>query len=68
MPLCNVVDRPCLLALRTPFVWSASCFGAVQQTVFEKFADFRFKRIVCVDEDLRCKGIISVSDLLNYFL
>ncbi|CBJ30066.1 5\'-AMP-activated protein kinase subunit gamma-1 (AMPK gamma-1 chain) (AMPKg) [Ectocarpus siliculosus] len=38
------------------------------QTVFEKFADFRFKRIVVVDEEARCKGIISVSDLLAYFL
>lgn len=38
------------------------------QTVFEKFADFRFKRIVCVDHESRCKGIISVSDLLAYFL
>ena len=38
------------------------------QTVFEKFADYRFKRIVVVDEEARCKGIISVSDLLAYFL
>ncbi|CAM9943792.1 unnamed protein product [Discosporangium mesarthrocarpum] len=38
------------------------------QTVFEKFAMYKFKRIVCVDEDSRCKGIISVSDLLTYFL
>lgn len=40
----------------------------IAQTVFEKFADYRFKRIVCVDEESRCKGIISVSDLLAYFL
>ncbi|CAM9863382.1 unnamed protein product [Ascophyllum nodosum] len=38
------------------------------QTVFEKFAECRFKRIVCVDQESRCKGIISVSDLLAYFL
>jgi hypothetical protein len=28
----------------------------------------KFKRIVCVDAEYRCKGLISVSDLLAYFL
>ena len=47
---------------------SLSFFSLFMQTVFEKFADYRFKRIVCVDHKSRCKGIISVSDLLTYFL
>ncbi|CAM9171900.1 unnamed protein product [Phaeothamnion confervicola] len=38
------------------------------QAIFEKFADVKFKRIVCVDDDFRCKGLISVSDLLTYFI
>lgn len=51
--------------LFVPCRTSSSC---TRQTVFEKFADYRFKRIVCVDAESRCKGIISVSDLLAYFL
>lgn len=51
-----------------PFPFRFVCQCALLQTVFEKFADYRFKRIVCVDEESRCKGIISVSDLLAYFL
>ncbi|CAM9467940.1 unnamed protein product [Chrysoparadoxa australica] len=38
------------------------------QMIFEKFAEVKFKRIVCVDSNFKCKGLISVSDLLAYFL
>jgi 5'-AMP-activated protein kinase regulatory gamma subunit len=38
------------------------------QTIFERFAETHFKRIVCVDSDGRCRGLISVSDLLGYFV
>lgn len=53
---------------RDAWPFHSRCPMLARQTVFEKFADFRFKRIVVVDEEARCKGIISVSDLLAYFL
>ncbi len=37
------------------------------QTIFEIFYCTKFRRIVCVDADGRCRGLISVSDLLRYF-
>eukprot|EP01084_Bolivina_argentea_P080248 145403_1 len=37
------------------------------QTIFEIFSRTKFRRIVCVDVDGRCRGLISVSDLLRYF-
>mmetsp|Transcript_1362 Transcript_1362/g.1836 ORF Transcript_1362/g.1836 Transcript_1362/m.1836 type:complete len:377 (-) Transcript_1362:104-1234(-) len=37
------------------------------QTVFELFAEVRFRTLVCVDSEYRCVGIVSVHDLLSYF-
>jgi 5'-AMP-activated protein kinase, regulatory gamma subunit len=36
--------------------------------LFQCFAASRSHRVVCVDEEGFCEGIISLSDLLNYFL
>lgn len=36
--------------------------------IFERFAACKAHRFVCVDEYLRCVGIVSLSDLFNYFL
>jgi CBS domain-containing protein len=41
---------------------------ATLQFVFELFADIKFRRLVCLDDDRRPVGIISVRDLLCYFL
>jgi CBS domain-containing protein len=38
------------------------------QFVFELFADIKFRRLVCLDDDCRPVGVISVRDLLCYFL
>jgi len=37
------------------------------QAVFELFAEVRFRTLVCVDNNKRCVGIVSVHDLLSYF-
>lgn len=42
--------------------------GATLQFVFELFADIKFRRLVCLDDDRRPVGVISVRDLLCYFL
>jgi CBS domain-containing protein len=42
--------------------------NATLQSVFELFADVKFRRLVCLDDDHRPVGIISVRDLLCYFL
>ena len=36
--------------------------------LFEKFAAAKAHRMVCVDGFNRCIGIITVSDLLRYFI
>lgn len=36
--------------------------------IFERFAAVKAHRLVCVDEYSRCVGIVSLSDLFNYFL
>lgn len=41
---------------------------ATLQSVFELFADIKFRRLVCVDEERRPVGVIAVRDLLGYFL
>lgn len=41
---------------------------ATLQFVFELFADVKFRRLVCVDDNRRPVGIVSVRDLLGYFL
>tara|TARA_B100000482_G_C12581723_1_gene288136 strand:- start:293 stop:1219 length:927 start_codon:yes stop_codon:yes gene_type:complete len=41
---------------------------ATLQSVFELFADVKFRRLVCLDDERRPVGIISVRDLLCYFL
>lgn len=38
------------------------------QFVFELFADVKFRRLICVDDDRRPVGVVSVRDLLGYFL
>jgi len=41
---------------------------ATLQFIFELFADIKFRRLVCLDDDCRPVGIITVRDLLCYFL
>lgn len=41
---------------------------ATLQFVFELFADIKFRRLVCLDDDRRPVGVISARDLLCYFL
>lgn len=41
---------------------------ATLQLVFELFADVKFRRLVCLDDERRPVGVISVRDLLCYFL
>nr|CCA22033.1 5'AMPactivated protein kinase subunit gamma putative [Albugo laibachii Nc14] len=36
--------------------------------IFERFAAVKAHRLVCVDEFVRCVGIVSLSDLFDYFL
>jgi 5'-AMP-activated protein kinase regulatory gamma subunit len=36
--------------------------------IFERFAAVKAHRLVCVDEYTRCVGIVSLSDLFNYFV
>ncbi|CCI45182.1 unnamed protein product [Albugo candida] len=36
--------------------------------IFERFAAVKAHRLVCVDEFARCVGILSLSDLFDYFL
>ncbi|GAB9471469.1 hypothetical protein Gpo141_00008678 [Globisporangium polare] len=36
--------------------------------IFERFAAVKAHRLVCVDEYTRCVGIVSLSDLFNYFI
>ena len=38
------------------------------QYVFEYFAQWKFNRLVCVDEEDRVVGIVSARDLVAYFL
>ena len=37
-------------------------------TIFETFAAARTHRLVCIDKNNKCDGIVTLSDLLNYFL
>ncbi|KAG5186878.1 5'-AMP-activated protein kinase subunit gamma-1 [Tribonema minus] len=64
--LCDILAQPGNEVLRDSLVTCAP--SDTLQSIFEKFAEVKFKRIVCVDADHRCKGLISVSDLLAYFL
>lgn len=38
------------------------------QFVFELFADIKFRRLICLDDDRRPVGVVSTRDLLSYFL
>ena len=38
------------------------------QSIFEMFASVRFNRLVCVDEEGRCVGIVSARDIVKYFI
>lgn len=38
------------------------------QSVFEYFAQWKFNRLICVDEDERVVGVVSARDLVAYFL
>jgi len=42
--------------------------GQTLQSVFEMFAAVKFNRLVCVDEEGRCVGIVSARDLVSYFI
>lgn len=42
--------------------------SATLQFVFELFADIKFRRLVCLDDECKPTGIISARDLLSYFL
>ena len=64
--LCDILAQPGNEGLRDSLT-TCSPNNTLQQ-IFEKFAEVKFKRIVCVDDDFRCKGLISVSDLLSYFI
>ena len=37
-------------------------------TIFQTFAIAKSHRLVCIDKNNRCDGIVTLSDLLNYFL
>jgi len=37
------------------------------QSIFERFAEVGFHRLVCVDEEGHCVGIVSARDLILYF-
>ena len=36
-------------------------------TIFQTFAIAKSHRLVCIDKNNRCDGIVTLSDLLNYF-
>jgi len=38
------------------------------QSIFEYFAQWKFNRLVVVDEDERVQGVVSARDLVAYFL
>lgn len=38
------------------------------QYVFEYFAQWKFNRLICVDEEERVVGVVSAGDLVAYFL
>ncbi|GMH84489.1 hypothetical protein TrVE_jg8011 [Triparma verrucosa] len=38
------------------------------QSVFEIFASVKFNRLICVNEEGRCNGIMSARDLVSYFV
>lgn len=38
------------------------------QNIFEYFAQWRFNRLIVIDEEKRVKGVVSARDLLAYFL
>jgi len=38
------------------------------QYVFEYFAQWKFNRLICVDEEERVVGVVSARDLVAYFL
>ena len=38
------------------------------QSLFMKFSIAQCSRLVCVDEDMRCRGMVTLSDLLSFFL
>ena len=38
------------------------------QAIFELFAEVKFRRVVVVDADARCVGVVSVRDLVAHFV
>lgn len=42
--------------------------SATLQFVFELFADIKFRRLICLDDDRKPVGVVSTRDLLSYFL
>lgn len=38
------------------------------QSVFEYFAQWKFNRLICVDEEERVVGVVSARDLVAYFM
>mmetsp|Transcript_30290 Transcript_30290/g.93718 ORF Transcript_30290/g.93718 Transcript_30290/m.93718 type:complete len:276 (-) Transcript_30290:282-1109(-) len=42
--------------------------NATLQFVFELFADVKFRRLICLDDNRKPVGVVSIRDLLSYFL
>ena len=38
------------------------------QEIFMQFATTKVHRIICIDEEKKVVGVVSLSDLLSYFL
>ena len=53
--------------ISTPDLLFTCSRNGTLQSIFEFFASAKFNRLVCVDEEGRCNGIISARDLVRYF-
>lgn len=52
----------------TPDALHTCSTGHTLQYVFEYFAQWKFNRLICVDEEERVVGVVSARDLVAYFL
>ena len=52
----------------TPDALHTCTTGHTLQSIFEYFAQWKFNRLIVVDEEERVKGIVSARDLVAYFL
>lgn len=66
LPLSEILKQQRNDILTPDLLFTCSRNGTLQ-SIFEFFASAKFNRLVCVDEEGRCNGIISARDLVKYF-